>query len=233
MHMHVVPAPNLRPVPKPTPSIAPKNQVRNERQVSRNSYNVPNAPTTKYSTAQTNSKDHLAIVPAPKPRTIVISSQSKPAPKQVRNERQVSPNNYLALASSNKKVSEIPRVIIPVASSPKSKLDVKEAHSIIPKQVRNERQVSSNNYNAPLSNYNPLPAADSYKIESSVVEAQPTTIEARQIAAPKQPAYKASGRARQPVAITRYLYNSPTGEEEEGDDVFNYEFESQNGIKQR
>ena len=109
-----------------------------------------------------------------------------------------------------------------VSSLPKSQKVPKSSQSVsVQPNVRRERQTPSNNkYSAPVNAYSTAP-----------LEALPSTVDVRRIPTPKQ-SYK-STRARRPIAITRYVYNSPTGEEKEGDNVFNYAYETENGIKQR
>ena len=83
--------------------------------------------------------------------------------------------------------------------------------------ARQARQVASKNqYNAPT------PPANNYGASSL------PTYESNQVVATPY-----AKRPSKPIAITRYVYNSPTGEETYGDSVFNYAYESANGIKQR
>ena len=152
-------------------------------------------------------------------------SHSVPLKPSVRRERQIpsdmkhdapTKTHKTASLESNSKKSRS------VSSPPQSDKVLKSSHPIsVQPNIRRERQIPAlNEYDTPDKTYT-----------STTLEAVPATVDARRIPTPKQ-SYK-NTRARDPIAITRYIYNSPTGEEKEGDDVFNYAYETENGIKQR
>ena len=215
---------------KTSKSVAPA-QIRSERQVTTKSYNTPistdkTSPGSSYQSTPVEAKKPAVTapqVPAKTPKHV--------APKQIRSERQVTTKSYNTPISTEKTTPDNNYKSSPVEVKKPAKVLAKTPKYVAPTQIRSERQVPAKSYNAPLSTYNTAPVT-SYK--TTPLKAQPSTIQARQVATPRQPSYSATGRSNQePIAITRYVYNSPTGEEQEGDDVFNYEFETENGIKQR
>ena len=247
--LYVAPKPIKNENPK---SISPKSslnaapaQVRNERQIIPANFNSPK-PT-----------NGLKVVAAPKvskfvgpkqekvqePKIIVSPEQMKEVKADpIRKERQVvAPEQPKAVAAKPVqkenpfKAPEQPKFVAAKPSQKARQFIAPDQPSFVAIQpIRNERQISSSSYSSPLSDYNAAPVKNIY--HSSNFEAQPTSIEARTVpvAAPRQPSYKASGRSNEePIAITRYTYNSPTGEEQEGDDVFNYDFGTENGISQK
>ena len=174
---------------------------------------------------------HQPVVNPPHLVPAVKAARPKPIEKSLepRIPRQTSAVNPPPKKSV--KLSQKPKPHMPEHSLPKSRSVAKPTQSFQPaqQQFRNERQVSKKQYNAPVTTYSAAPA-NTYN--SAPLEALPTSIEARRVPSP-QPSYNPRARAKAPIAITRYVYNSPTGEEQEGDDVFNYAYETQNGIKQR
>ena len=187
---------------------------------------------------------HIPLKQAKKERQVnakpkVISSADKPsskakpakriAPKQAKKEIQFNAKRY-SVPVKPKTITE--KRLPKKASIYKSRQAVAQPQAfILSNQVRTERQAATDEYTSSLDTYNTAPA-DGYATVT-FDDPPPSTIEARKIATPKQSSYKATGRSSEPIAITRYVYNSPTGEEQEGDDVFNYEYETQNGIKQK
>ena len=243
-----VPVPSAsRPKPAPTSYVSKHKpvvtyseyidpqQVRNERQVSAKNHKIP------ISTQKSAPVNTQKSIPVGAPITVVEAPQvptktSKAIPpKQIRSERQVTTKSYNTPISTQK-TAPVNRHKSPPVEDKKlavkeHQVPVKTSEYVAPKQTRRERQVPAKSYNSPVSSYNTAPA-NSYK--TTPIKAQPSTIEARRVATPRQPSYAASRRSNQePIAITRYVYNSPTGEEQEGDDVFNYEYETENGIKQK
>ena len=223
-----------KPAVKYSQYVAPQ-QVRNERQVSTKNYNIP------IITERTTPVNHKKPIPVGAQITAVEAHQvpeknsKSVAPKQIRSERQVTAKSYNSPVSTDKtKLDNHYKSTSVDAMKPAVKphqVPAKTSEYFAPKQIRSERQIPAKSYNSPLSTYNTAPT-NSYK--TTPLKPQPSTIEARQVAAPRQASYAATRRSNQnPIAITRYVYNSPTGEEQAGEDVFNYEYETENGIKQK
>ena len=244
-----------------TKSISPKisvnaapAQVRNERQITPANFNSPK-PTNGLKVV---AAPKVSKFVAPKqekveePKVIVAPVQQKVVKAEpIRKERQVvEPEQPKAVAAkpiqkeNPFKAPEQPKFVAAKPNQKARQFTAPDQPSFVAiRPIRNERQISSSSYSSPLSDYNAAPVSSDYNAapvkniyHSSNFEAQPTSIEARTVpvATPRQPSYKASGRSNEePIAITRYTYNSPTGEEQEGDDVFNYDFGTENGISQK
>ena len=256
--LYVAPKPTKNETPKPispkTSIIAAPAQVRNERQITPANFNAPKPS----SGLKVVAAPKVSKFVGPKqekvevPKIIVASEQQKTVKAEpIRKERQVVvPEQPKAVAAKPAqkenpfKAPEQPKFVAAKPSQRARQFVAPEQPSFVAiKPIRNERQISSSSYNSPLSDYNTAPVNSDYNAapvkniyHSSNFEAQPTSIEARTlpVATPRQPSYKASGRSNEePIAITRYTYNSPTGEEQEGDDVFNYDFGTENGISQK
>ena len=246
--------PSVYVAPKPTKSEAPKVitvratqniapvKARNERQISPSNYSPPKPTITPKAVEVKSSK---SVAPkqekSEEPKIFVAPKQQKFVPAEaVRKERQVvapvQPKTVVAKPVRKETIIVAPEQpkFIAAKPAPKARQFVapEQPSFVAAKPIK--RQVSSSNYNAPQSNYNAAPPSNIY--HSSNFKAEPTTIEARTVAVPatKQSSYNAAPRSNQePIAITRYSYNSPTGEEQEGDDVFTYDFGTENGISQK
>ena len=230
----IVSAPKAVVVKKPSKESAPKPVISEPQVAEKAAKPILKAKQVKHiplkqakKERQVNAKPQ-ATASAAKP-----SSKAKPTkripPKQAKKELQFNAKRY-SVPVKPKTINE--KRLPKKASTYKSRQAVVQPQPFIfSNQVRTERQAATADYTSSLDTYNTAPA-DSYATVT-FDDPPPSTIEARKIATPKQSSYKATGRSSEPIAITRYVYNSPTGEEQEGDDVFNYEYETQNGIKQK
>ena len=232
--MSIDSAPKAIVAKKPSKELAPKSVINEQRVIDKAAKPILKAKQVKQippkqakKERQVNTKP-LATASAAKP-----SSKAKPAkrisPKQAKKELQFNAKRY-SVPVKPKTITE--KRLPKKASTYKSRQSVVQPETfILTNQVRTERQAATDDYTSSLDTYNTAPA-DSYATVT-FDDPPPSTIEARKIPTPKQSSYGATGRSSEPIAITRYVYNSPTGEEQEGDDVFNYEYETQNGIKQK
>ena len=178
------------------------------------------SPVQTTSSGTRNTRQINKVTPIVKKSTHVESKSNKsPSVSSPSKSEKMSKHSHPVPVQPNlKREKKSPSV----SSLPKSQEVVISSHPVaVQPNIRRERQTpSKNKYDVPAKTYS-----------TATLEALPSTVDARRIPTPKQ-TYK-STKARNPIAITRYIYNSPTGEEKEGDDVFNYAYETEHGIKQR